>query len=295
MKRIFGALADQVEDLVRDRKLRWMVAIPSAMATGIVAFGLWAKLGDLVNVTLACTSVFLALTVGVMAMARRFMRRQVIQSQKVVARYADAIFRAQEANPDYFRIVKWLEEQDVRKAGDTTIVRDIAIRAGDQRVPAVWVRASRSSNQHLGNAVRSKISVVARYINDDDTEGTRLVSTFDWESEKGIRITVFFDHDLDPHAEARIRLTIQWPQYSADLLAGEATKEFWVFRRTIDELHSTIGYSNGFAPNGVKVTTLPGSPTPSIQKGGASGSSSVTLLVTELTPHREYGYHVEIA
>lgn len=294
MKRIFGVGADMVEEWIRGRRLRWMVAVPSAIATLLVAFGLWKNLAVLVNATLVCTSVFLGLVVIGMAIARRYMRRQIIQREKVVARYATAIFRAQEANPGYFKILKWAEEQDVRKAGDTTIVRDITIQAGDLSIPAVWVRASRSSSQYLSSAIRDKINVVARYINDDGTEGTRLVTTFDWESEKGIRITVFFDHDLDAHAQARVRVTILWPRYSADLLEGESTKEYWLFHRAIDELHAVTEYSRAFAPNGIKVTTLPGSPAPSIQKGGASGSSSVTLLVSDLSPHHEYGYHVEV-
>lgn len=295
MKNLFSALADSIEDLVRDRKLRWMVAIPSLIATILLVVGIASRVSQFVNVTLLVTSLFLGAVVLVMAMARRYMRRQIIQKSKVVGRYADSIFRTQESNPSYFTIESWDEAQAVGKKGDTTIVREIRIKAGQYPVPAVWARASRSSEENLSSGIKSKIKVEARYINADGTDGTRLVSSFNWESDKGIRITVFFDHDLEALTSALIRLTIYWPRYSADLLTGEASKEYWKFHRSIDSLKASITYSKSFAPAGVRVTELAGSPAPSVQKGRADGSSSVSLFVPDVIPGREYGYHVEIA
>lgn len=292
---MFISLADWIESLVRDRKLRWLIAIPATIASIVLAIGILGQFGEVVNITLLASTIFLLAVVMILALARRYMRGQAIRSSKVVSRYADAIFQNQQSNPHYFTIEKWHESQFVGKRGDTSIVREIHIKAGANPVPAVWARASRSTEQHLSAQIKDDIKVEARYINGDDTDGTRLVCTHSWESEKGIRITVFFDQELEPGSTASIRLFISWPRYSADLLDKEPSKEYWKFHRAIDELNTTITYSKSFAPNGVRVTPLAGSSAPTVQKGRADGSTSVTLFVSTVTPGREYGYHVEIA
>ena len=80
MNKLFESLADVIEGQIRDRRLRWMVGIPSGVAFVIVGAGSILGLPVLVNVTLVCVSVFLALTVVCMAISRRYMRRSLVSS-----------------------------------------------------------------------------------------------------------------------------------------------------------------------------------------------------------------------
>lgn len=293
--RLWESFADFVEDKVRDRKLRWLVGAPTAAASLVVALGLYKQDGRMVNLTLASISIFLGLAVLGMALSRAYMRRQASKESKVVDRYANAIYLAQKDNPSYFTIDKWSENQAIGKKADTRIVRDIDIIAGDESVPAVWTLASCSTSGYFDNHHRDDVLVEARYLNDDGEEGTRLVTSSVLHSGRGIRITIFFDHDLVPHDVTRIRLTLEWPRYAGDLLDGGSTKEYWKFHRPTNEFVANIHYSKEFAPNGIRVTRLSDASSPQVQqKREADGTSSVSLPVSNVVQKTEYGYHIEL-
>lgn len=293
MERFFDALTDAIEKLVRARKLRWLIAIPSAIGTILVIFGLAAKLAPLVNITLLCLSVFLGISVIVLAISRRALRWQVTRRNQILDHYGTRIFETQQKNPGYFHILKWDEHQVVGKGGDTVIVRDIGIKAGAVAVPAVWTRASRNSSAHLAG-VKEKIRIEARFLNEDGELGTSLIVVPIWETDKTVRIQIYFDRDVEPDDEVLIRLTIKWPSYSADLLDGAACPNYWVFRRRVDSFTSKVTFTGGFAPMGVRLTPMKGSPAANARKNKADGSVAVSFTVPTVQQDKEYGYYVEL-
>lgn len=294
MKQGLASISDWVEDLIRDRKLRWMVAIPSAIGTILIIVGIATQLRDLANVSLLCTTVFLGVVVIVMALSRRHMRREIGNKQAVLDHYGDWILRSQRDNPDYFAISAWNEEQTVAKRGDTVIVRDIDITAGAIPVPAVWTRASANSTVHLSPNVRSAIDVEARFLDDDGEPTTRIVTGAVWDDEKTIRILIYFSVDLAPNATTRIRLRIRWPRYAAELLDGRVEKEHWVFRRPVGSFSVKTVFTKDFAPLGVTVSKLANSPKPITTTNKTDGSTSLEFSVPNVEKDVEYGYLYEV-
>jgi hypothetical protein len=298
---LYDSLADTIEDLIRDRKLRWLIALPSGIGTVIVlggtvlaATGVVPGLSLPVNVTLVVLAVFLGVSVLVLALSRRFLRGELARKNLVLERYGDRIREAQENNVDLFHTNAWDEEARVGKKGDTTIARTMTIRAGAAPVPAIWTLASRNSEAHLGQAVKDKVRIVARFIHDDGSEGTELVSIGRWEGDRSIRIFIFFDRDLSPQTEVCIRLVIHWPKYGADMLDGTSEINHWTFRRQTDDFKSLQIYEKSFAPKGVRITPLPGSPAPDRTTDATSGSTHVRLNLGQIAIGQEYGYRADL-
>jgi len=294
VNKLFESLADVIEGQIRDRRLRWMVGIPSGVAAIIVGIGWVFGLPVVVNVTLVCVSVFLALTVVCMAISRRYMRRSLGRTYQILNRYGDRIRDEQERDKNLFHTTAWREEVRVGKDGDTTIIRFMTLQAGPGPVSAVWTLASRNSPAHLSEQVKEAVRVNANFLDEEDVVGTSIVTTTRWEGERFLRIYMYFDRDLAADSTTMIRLQIKWPKYSADLLDGIVEPSTWIFRRPTSSLKVATAYDKVFAPTGVRVTPLVGSVKPTITQDEASGSTHVRFELDDIEVDREYGYRVEL-
>jgi len=294
VKHLFSALADWIEDKVRDRKLRWLIAVPSGVATVLAIIGIAAAIQPLANVSLLVLSIFLFIVVITLGVNRRYMRRELGRTGRVLQTYGERVRRTQETNRDLFHTVRWSESVAVADKGNTTIVRDISVRIGAQPVAAIWSLSSRNSAAHLSPSIRDKVRVDACYLEDDGAEGTSIVTTHSWEGESRLRVYIYFDRDVAAGETIRIRLVIRWPKYSADILDGNAEVNSWVFRRPTDSFESTVSFSRSFSGKPLRVTTLNGSPAPEVSIDNASGQTKVHLNLTQIEVDREYGYRVDL-
>lgn len=296
MREVFSEIATVIEDNVRDRKLRWMVAIPSAIGSLLVIVGINAGNGVLVNVSLACLAGFLGLVVIVMAIARRYMRSELGGQTHILRMYGKRIREAQEENLDLFHTTDWSEKVDVTKNGDSVIVRDITIRAGEMRVPAIWSLTTRNSEQHISASIHRRVRVAAHFLNENDELGARVVTSRDWEGNGDrLRVYMHFPRELSPKAVVRVRLTIKWPKYFMDLIDGQPEVNHWVFRRPTDSFDSVITFQKSFSRNHLHVTKLDRSPQPDVTRDAASGTTTVHLNLPTIEVDREYGYSLALS
>lgn len=296
MRELFSSIATLVEDNVRDRKLRWMVAIPSAIATVLALVGITSKNALLVNVSLACLSGFLGLVVIAMAISRRYMRRDLGDRAHILRMYGKRIRDAQEENLDLFQTLEWSENVDATKNGDAVIVRDITIQAGETRVPAIWSLASRNSNQHMTDSVKRAVKVVANFLDDAGEVGAKVVTSTDWEGTgERLRVYIHFPRELSPRSVARVRLTIKWPKYFADILDGQPEVNHWVFRRSTSKFDSVVTFQKAFSDRRISISNLQDSPAPRVQRDSASGTTSVHLNLQTIEVDREYGYSIALS
>lgn len=294
VKQVFSALADWIEDKVRDRKLRWLIGIPSALATALAIIGIAGRIQPLANVSLLTLSAFLFLVVIVLGVNRRYLRREIAKATTVLKSYGGRIRRAQETNNDLFHTTAWVENVSVGHKGDAYIVRDITIKAGPESVPAIWSLSIRNSDAHLGASVRDAVRVDACYLSEDGEEGTGIVTTAEWEDNRKLRAYMYFDRDLDPGTIVQIRLTIKWPRYAADMLDGTPEINNWVFRRQTASFTSTVTFEKAFTKRQLRVSTLHGSPPPQVTPDVASGQTKIHLNLNEIEVDREYGYRIDV-
>lgn len=294
MRHLFSAAADMVEDRVRDRKLRWLIAIPSAVGTVLSIVGIAAKIQPLANVSLLVLSAFLFVVVIVLGINRRYMRRELGRTTKVLQGYGIRVRHAQETNKDLFHTTSWSEEVSVAAKGDTSIVRDITVEAGPEPVGAIWSLSNRNSDAHMSAAVRDAVRVEACNLDENGEEGTSIVTTTSWEADNRLRTYLYFDRDLPPGQTARIRLRIKWPKYSADILDGHVEVNSWVFRRPTLSFRSTVSFAKSFSHKPLRVSTLLGSPSPDVTTEPASGQTKIHLDLSEIEVDKEYGYRVDL-
>ncbi|MBX3094854.1 MAG: hypothetical protein KF680_10020 [Cryobacterium sp.] len=223
------------------------------------------------------------------------MRKEIGQKDLILNRYGDRVRAAQEKNVDLFHTTGWVDETAVKKHGDAVIVRTMSIEAGPEPVPAIWALSYRNSSAHLEQRVKEKVRVEARFApEEDENSGTEIVTAISWEGDRALRVFFFFDRDLAPNSTTRIRLTIKWPKYGADMLDGQVEPNYWTFRRQTTGFNSLVIYESEFAPKGVRITPLDGSPRPDVDRQKASGSTLVRFALADIKVGQEYGYRSEL-
>lgn len=292
MKALFSMFADWIEDKVRDRKLRWLIAIPSGIGTLLGIVGIAKAIQPLANVSFLLLSIFLFIVVIVLGVNRRYMRRELGRTAQVLRTYGERVRRAQETNRDLFQTTQWTETMTISEKGNAAIVRDITVRIGSEPVAAIWSLASRNSSEHMSASIRESVRVDACYLDADSSEGTAIVTTHTWEGDAKLRIYVYFDRDVAPGETVKLRLVIRWPKYAADILDGHTELNHWVFRRQTDSFESTVLIERSFSSKPLRVTTLSGSPDPAVSSDESSGHTKIHLDIPDIEVDREYGYRI---
>lgn len=294
MKELISALADWIEDKVRDRKLRWIVSVPSALASLLAIVGIAASIQPLANLSLLTLSVFLFAVVVVLSVNRRYMRRELGATDQILRAYGEQIRLAQETDHNLFHTKNWSERVSVSQKGDAVIMRDITVEIGPRPVRAIWSLSTRNSDDHLSSSVRDSVRVSAQYLNADGTDGTNIVTTASWEESGKLRTYLYFDREVPPHETVRLRLTLRWPRYAADILDGGTEVNHWLFRRTTDSFESTVLFEKSFSSRKLRITPLEGSSTPEITRDPASGQTEIYLNLDKIEVDREYGYRIDL-
>lgn len=294
LRNLVQILSNFIEEQIRDLKLFWLISIPTTIGTIVVGLGLVTTAPALADVTLVVLALFLGLSVIVLALSRRYLRREIGQKDEVLNRYADQVRKRQEGDPNFFTTKEWREEVRVKSDGDTVVVRYFTLVAGPNSVPTIWTFADRNSAAHLEKKIRDRIKTEVRFVSPDGELGTEIISVHRWETDTGIRVYIHFDRDIEPYEEVKVRLELTWPRYYADLLDSRTEINRWVFRRESFKFDSQTTFESSFAPNSVRVTPLTGSPAPRKSMSETSGSTSIQLILDEIEINKEYGYRIDM-
>jgi len=293
MRTITHAIADTVERLVRDRKLFWIVSIPSGIFAVLLGLGFVTDTNSLVNVTMVIALAFLVLVVITLALSRRYMRREIGERSELLNRYVREIHERQTNDALLFTTEEWDETTRVSQKGNAEITRLLTLKVGAEPLSAVWNGTNRNSENHLTTAIKKRVKVEARTVNPHGQVGARILTTVEWN---GPRMTTYihFDDVLNSGEEVKVRLHIEWPRFYADMLDGVVEKNRWTFLRVSRLFKSTIYFDKAFAPNGVVCSPLMGSPDPVHTVDSNNGSSTLRLELDNIVANTRVGYHVEL-
>ena len=292
MRQHIDSISDWIEDQVRDRHLRWIgtggtvltVVLAVLGLSNVLPFGLWPSL-----LLALVVAVFAVVALG---LSRRYMRRELSEAKRVLAGYGKRVKDMQENDRLLFHIVSWHENVMITKHGDTEIQRDLTVRAGSEAVPAIWNLTYRNSDSHLSSSVRGRVRVSAYHLNEDGSEGVRIVTIPEWSGQQ-LRVFLHFSPDLAPNSQVSLRLSITWPKFSADILDGLPEEMRWTFRRQMEEFSSTILMDHTFLTRDVRVTGFQDSPKPDVtRRGERKKLTKIHLGIKNAEVDKVYGYSV---
>ena len=295
MENIYDSVSGWIEDKVRGRQLRWMIALPSALGTVVSAIAAVLRIQIVAYVSLGLLAAWLGICVLMLAIDRRSVRRSIRDKDDVLKAYGDSIRSEQEADQDLFHTSSWDEEVSISSGGNAVIIRKFILKTNDRSVRAIWTLAKRNSEAHLSSKIRDAVRVSANYVNSDGRVGSRIVTTKVWEHEGRLRIYMHFDRALAPNTEVSIRVKLEWPKYAADALDGSTDVVHWTVRRPTARLASNHTYEKSYTKRRIAITVLDGTPEPVIVNDPAGGTTKIHLELDQLEVNREYGYRVSLS
>ena len=295
MNSVLDALSDWIESKVRGRRLRWLISIPAGI--GGVASLVFACLGWAIpaGISQTITCVFLAIVVVVLALARRGIRQDAVRKEVILRGFGDRIRRGQEKNRDLFHVTRWQEEITVTRHGDSRIVRDFTIVCGERPLPAIFSLARRNSSAHFSDAIRRKLRLSAWHFDADGKEQTRIPTVARIEGDRSLRAYFYFDRELQPGEQCRVRMKIDWPRYAADIIDGETEVNYWKFHRATENFSATITFDSTFSKHEIRVSALDEDIPPHVTRDKAGTYTRIHLGLNETEVDREYGYRVSLA
>lgn len=295
MRRIIEATSATLEESIRNRRLKWIVGVPTGIL-GAISFILMCLDVELAAyATSTVLSLWLVCCVFILAISRRYMRREINMFQGIAEHYGRHIYETQSSSPGYFRVLSWNEVQVLRSDGSVDITRDLTISPVSEILRAVWTSAE-SSRGALSDTELDRLYEGLRtpILNDDDSEGIDLRRAVFRGTGAEVIFNIFPLEAVQPGDALRFRLSLSWPKYAEKLVTGSIDENYWEFAQEVEYFHFEMHLPSelGVSADTLKLSPLKGTTYP--KKDTTPTGVVVSFEISKVEALKRYGFNCQI-